>query len=147
LTDLLAVVGALLAVMAASELILGGMKLQVGLAHVLLVWAAIYLTAIWVLLRYGDIGPIAFTIFWGGAFLSWFGVRSHIESSILLRMLYLLRGGPLTEAQLLARYSCHYGEAMRIAELERGGLVTRDGGRLFVTRKGRVILAVVAALR
>jgi len=147
LTGIWIVAAALLVVLVASELILRGTKLQVGLSRVLALWAAIYLPAVYFLSHRGDIGPVVFTIFWGGAFLSWFGVRSHIESSILLRMLYLLRRKPLTEAQLLAKYDCHYGKAMRIAELQRGGLVVRDGDQFFVTRKGKVILAAVAKLR
>ena len=147
MTGLLIVAAALVLVMVASEVVLGGTKLQTGLSRVLVVWAVIYLPACYLLFRHGDIGPLVFTIFWGGAFLSWFGVRSHIESSILLRMLYLLGRQPMTEAQLLAKYGSHYGEGMRIEELLRGGLAVKVGDRLVVTPKGKGILGVVAKLR
>jgi hypothetical protein len=90
---------------------------------------------------------VALTIFWGGAFLSWFGVRSHVESSILLRMLYLLRRGSMTEEQLVADYASHYGQAIRIEELVRGGLASRTNGKLSASAKGKAILGIVARLR
>jgi hypothetical protein len=147
MTTLLIVLGALIAVLVASELVLGSTKLQTGLSRVLVAWTLVYLPTCYLLLRYGDAGLIAYTIFWGGAFLSWFGVRSHIESSILLRMLYLLRRQPLSDAEILAKYGSHYGENMRIEELLRGGLAEKSGDRLVVTPKGRGILGVVAKLR
>jgi hypothetical protein len=138
---------ALLIVMAGCELALGGTKLQTGLTRALAVWAVVYLLALFPLFRYGGTGPFPFTIFWGGAFLSWFGVRSHIESSILLRMLYLLRRGPMTEAALVAAYASNFGEGTRREELLRGGLAVKEGDRLSITPKGRTILSVVAKLR
>jgi hypothetical protein len=146
-TDLLIVAAALLAAMAGSELALRGTKLQTGLGRVLAAWGAVYLVAIYPLLHRGAVSPIAFTIFWGGAFLSWFGVRSHIESSILLRMLYLLRPQPLTEGELLAAYGALYGEDKRREELLRGGLAVKIGEHLSVTPKGTTILRIVAKLR
>jgi hypothetical protein len=138
---------ALCTVMVASELFLRGSKLQTGLSRVLVVWAVVWGAAVYPALRYGDIGPLVFTIFWGGAFLSWFGVRSHIESSILLRMLYFLRGEPMGEPQLLHKYASHYGESMRAQELLRGGMTIKSGERTSVTPKGKAILRVVAKLR
>jgi len=139
--------GALLLVMIASELALRETKLQTGLGRVLVVWALLYLFAVYPLFHYGDIGPLSFTMFWAGAFLSWFGVRSHIESSILLRMLVLLRERPLSRTELLAKYTAHYGEQARIEELFRGGLAVREGARLSVTDKGKRILRIVELLR
>jgi hypothetical protein len=147
MTGLLIVAAALLAVMAGSEIVLRGTKLQTGLGRVLAVWTALYVVVMYFLVRYGDTGPLAFTIFWGGTFLSWFGVRSHIESSILLRMLYMLRQQPMTENGLMAEYmSCH-GEAIRVAELFRGGLVRKIGDQLHVTPKGKAILSIVSKLQ
>jgi hypothetical protein len=141
------VLGALLAAAVASELALRGTKLQTGLGRVLIAWAAVYLAVLYPMFAYGDTGPVPFTIFWGGAFLSWFGVRSHIESSILLRMLYLLRQKSLGESELLAAYTAQYGPDMRIQELLRGKMATRQGEGLSVTPKGKGILRVVALLR
>jgi len=130
-----------------SEVVLRGTKLQTGLTRVLAWWALVYAGVIALLLAQQQISPVAFTILWGGVFLSWFGVRSHIESSILLRMLVLLRQQPLTEAQLVARYTSRFGEAVRLDELCRGGFAEHVRGTVSVTRKGQRILRAVAALR
>jgi hypothetical protein len=114
---------------------------------VLVAWGGVYLAALYPVLFHGQIGVIAFTIFWGGAFLSWFGVRSHIESSILLRMLYLLRKKPLSEAELLAAYTALYGPEKRFEELLRGKMALQSDGVTTVTPKGKTILRVVSLLR
>lgn len=148
MSGLLIVAAALLASAVASELALGGTKLQTGLGRVLMAWTGIYLAALYPLWEYGGVGPIPFTIFWGGAFLSWFGVRSHIESSILLRMLYLLRTKPeLSERELLAEYTSHYGPDMRFEELLRGRMTVLRDGVTSVTPKGKTILRIVSLLR
>lgn len=141
------VIALLLAAMAGSELALRGTKLQTGLARVLVVWTLVYLPGAYVAFLHGGVRPIAFTVFWGGAFLSWFGVRSHVESSILLRMLFLLRRHPMTEEALVGEYTSLYGEAMRREELLKGGLAVKDGVRTVVSPKGKAILGVVAKLR
>ncbi len=141
------VLAALLIALIGSELALRGTKLQTGLGRVLIVWAAVYLGTLIALLIGGGASAFSFTLFWGGAFLSWFGVRSHIESSILLRMLYVLRAGPMEQSALVSRYLAQYGQRARIDELLRGGLATENAGRLVATKKGRTILAVVEKLR
>jgi hypothetical protein len=147
MTDLLIITAALLVVAVASEGVLGRAKLQTGLPRIIAAWAAVYIIVLYFFLGWTDVDEVAFTIFWGGAFLSWFGVRSHVESSILLRMTYLLRRGPLTDAELVANYNCQFSEEMRIEELLRGGLVTGDESDLVVTPKGKIILAMVDKLR
>jgi hypothetical protein len=146
-SGLLIALGALVLAMIGSELALGGTKLQTGLSRVVMVWGLVYLLALYPSFRYGGTGPFALTVFWAGAFLSWFGVRSHIESSILLRMLYLLRKQPTTEPTLLAAYEALGGEGKRREELARGGMMTMAGDRIVVTPKGRAILRVVSILR
>jgi hypothetical protein len=141
------VAAAVLAVAIGSELALRGTKLQTALGRVLLVWAGIYLPALAALVISGGASPFSFTLFWGGAFLSWFGVRSHIESSILLRMVHLLRGGPMAQATLVAEYLALCGQNARTEELLRGGLAAESAGELVVTAKGKNILAVVEKLR
>lgn len=143
---LLLLLGAFVAVLVLSELALGGIKLQTGLARVVVAWGVVFLAAVYPIYRAG-IAPVPLLFFWGGAFLSWFGVRSHIESSILLRMLYLLRKEPLTDAQLLEKYGTYYGPALRLEELLRGGLAKDENGTWVVTPKGKNILRVVALLR
>jgi hypothetical protein len=137
----------LILVMAASEFALRGTKLQTGLGRILVVWTLVYLVVVYPLWLFGEVRPIAFTVFWGGAFLSWFGVRSHIESSILLRMLHILRRRPLPESELIAEYLKHAGHNVRTEELVRGNMAERSGDALIVTKKGRTILAVVEKLR
>jgi hypothetical protein len=138
---------ALAAAMAGSEIALRGTKLQTGLARVLVVWAAVYVLAVYRLANDGNVAAVPFTVFWGGAFLTWFGVRSHLESSILLRMLVLLRRRPMTEAEIVSAYTSHCGEAARVEELCRGGLVRRERNTLAVTAKGQTVLDIVGRLR
>src|SRR5216110_1710512 len=102
-----------------SELALGGTKLQTGITRALVAWIASYVAAITWIVRGADSGLAACTIFWGGVFLLWFGVRSHIESSILLRMLFLLRQSPMTDGGLLDEYMARCGESARVSELRR----------------------------
>ncbi len=144
---ILLVLGALIAVMVGSELALKGTKLQTGLSRVIVVWGLMFLLATYPVWRFGGTGPIPFVVFWGGAFLSWFGVRSHIESSILLRMVYLLRKKPMSDTELLESYASHYGPGMRMEELYRGGMAAKTDSGIVVTAKGKNILGVVARLR
>jgi hypothetical protein len=146
-TGLTIVGAALLTALIGSEFALRGTKLQTGLLRVLVVWGVVYLMAIYQIFAGKSLSPFAFTVFWSGAFLSWFGVRSHIESSILLRMLVLLRRAPMTEAALVSDYTSEYGEARRIDELCRGGFATRQHDCVTITPKGATILRVVAKLR
>src|SRR5262245_45901165 len=97
-----------------SEIALNGTKLQKGLGRVVTVWVASFVLLLITLDLVDHPDLISFLIFWAGAFLSWFGVRSHIESSILLRMVYLLRRGPQAEHLLLAQYDSLYGEEHRL---------------------------------
>jgi hypothetical protein len=147
MTELSLAAAALLVAAAISEFVLHGTKLQTGLARVLIVWIAVYVSAIAWFGRHATVGPIAFSVFWGGAFLVWFGVRSHLESSILLRMLVLLRKGAMTDLRVVEKYVAVYGESMRVAELSRGGLVAGNRDDIRVTPKGKVILTLASRLR
>lgn len=129
------------------ELILKGTKLQTALIPVFAVhafcWVALLIFLNWKRQSSG----IAVTIFWAGAFLSWFGIRSHIESSILLRMLYLLRQHPTTANELISRYHSHWGEELRVEELVRAGLLNHVSNDVAITRKGNLILRIVDLLK
>jgi len=147
-TLLLLTLAALATAAIVSEWALAGTKLQTGLARVLLVFGTIGGAVLILLAARGDrTSLLPFAVFWSGAFLTWFGVRSHIESSILLRMVFLLRSRPLDGNELLRRYESLYGIELRIEELLRSGLAERAGDRLRVTAKGRRILAAAAWLR
>lgn len=131
------------------EPLIRGCKLQsvlrrVMAVHVVALWAAIGL-----LVPGHHLNLSAIVIFWSGGFLAWFGIRSHLESSILLRMLHSLRCTSMTEADLVASYEGTYGEARRVDELIRAGLVTRNSGTSEprVTRKGAMVVRVVQGLR
>lgn len=146
MNDVLAVFVALAVALAGSELALRGTKLQTGLMRVLAVWAIVYAGLLGYMITCGSTGVIVFTLLWGGAFLSWFGVRSHIESSILMRMMFLLRKKALTSDELVHEYEAHYGESLRMEELFRGRLLERQD-RVQITPKGRIILQIVAMLK
>jgi hypothetical protein len=92
-------------------------------------------------------GTVAFSIYWAGAFLSWFGIRSHIESSILLRMLFLLKNGAMSRSELLTTYERHYSATQRLEELKRAGLLQPGARGLEATRKGMFIAKAAAWLR
>jgi hypothetical protein len=146
-TDFLIITAALLIVAIAAELVLGPTKLETGLMSVLAAWATVYFVVLYFFLGWTDIDKVTFTIFWGGAFLSWFGIRSHIESSILLRMTYLLRHRSLTDTELVSEYNAQFNEERRIGELMKGRLLVRDRDHLKLTPKGKIILAVADKLR
>jgi hypothetical protein len=147
MTQLLLVVAAFIACIVICELVLKGTKLQTGLVKVFVVHAFCWIALLTFLLTNKENGIVAMTIFWAGAFLTWFGVRSHIESSVLLRMLYLLRQQPLSADQLLSSYHSHYGKELRIEELLRGGLLERGSSEMHVSSKGNLILRIVKLLK
>lgn len=130
-----------------SELALKNRKLQTGLTTVIL----IHVGVAGLLLMYFFVAgrPVwdALLIFWAGAFLTSFGVRSHVESSILLRMLYLLRKGTVSESDLLQQYESQYGKAQRLENLFHGGLLKKSPEGTVVTPKGKFILRVVSLLK
>lgn len=144
----LAVVGAaFVAAILGSDLTLAGAKVQTRLARVLVVYATVGALLL-VYLHWTHVaGTVAFSIYWAGAFLSWFGIRSHIESSILLRMLFLLKEGAMSRSELLAAYERHYSAAQRLEELQRAGLLQPGGRGLEATRKGMLIAKAAAWLR
>jgi hypothetical protein len=129
-----------------GEFATGGMRLQTALTRVIAVYAAIgALVLAYVGARDGE-AAVAFAVWWTGLFLSWFGVRSHLESSILLRMIHLLGRGPTTAPALHSAYEQDYGPHQRIEELVRAGLIRRADDRVEVTRKGRLVIWMSARL-
>ncbi|HEY7162350.1 MAG TPA: hypothetical protein VH815_13880 [Acidobacteriota bacterium] len=147
MTQLILVVAAFFACIVLCELVLKGTKLQTGLVKVFIVHAFCWIALLIFMVTNSEGGIIAMTIFWAGAFLTWFGVRSHIESSVLLRMLYLLRRQPVSADQLLSSYHSHYGKELRIEELIRGGLLESGSSELHVSKKGNLILRMVQLLK
>ena len=123
-----------------SEVTLGGRKVQSALGSLVKVWGilGVMIMAHFFMARGG--GALVFGVFWAGTFLAWFGVRSHIESSILLRMIYLLRAQERSGDQLVAAYDALYGPEERREELFRSGLAEADGASARLTAKGQRIL-------
>ena len=147
MSSVLLIVGGFFFAILLSELMLKGTKLQTGLAKVLVAHSAVSILLVLYFIVTGRNLFVALLVFWAGAFLTWFGVRSHMESSILLRMLFLLREGTLPEKRLLQEYESHYGQAQRMEELFRGGLLEKTESGIAVTPKGKFILRVVSFLK
>lgn len=130
-----------------AEIILRGEKLQSKMGGLLSLFGIAGLATIAAAASLYNANYLATLIFWGGSFLSWFGIRSHIESSILLRLLYLLRTRPSREDELLKRYEDMYGRESRIEELLRAGLIRTDTEEPVLTPKGRTILRIADHLK
>jgi len=141
------VVAGFVAAVCFSEFALKGAKLQTGLAKVVMVHGGVAGLLLVYFFATGRMVWDALLIFWSGAFLTWFGIRSHMESSILLRMLHLLRREAVPESRLLQEYESHYGEPQRLEELFRGGLLDQTPDGIIVTSKGKFILNVVSLLK
>jgi hypothetical protein len=133
--------------MICSDLVLRGAKVQTRLVPVLLVYALSGTVLLAYLRVVNAAGVVAFGICWVGAFLSWFGVRSHIESSILLRMLCLLRERRKTASELIGEYESCYGPARRVQELQQAGLIARGAQGIELTPKGKLIARAAAWLQ
>ncbi|MFN0244245.1 MAG: hypothetical protein ACKVWV_15255 [Planctomycetota bacterium] len=135
------------AAMASCELVLRGSKLQSRLLPVVAIHAGFALFALLWLGRDAAFAWGPAVVLWAGAFLVWFGVRSHVESSILLAMLRVLHEhGSMSEAELLARYREHHGASARLDELRRGGYIESTAGTIVVTHKGRTVARAFALL-
>ena len=117
-----------------SERLIAG-KLQTAIGRVLAPYLAGLVVALVVVT---SVEPAALLAFWIGLLATWFGVRSHLESSILLEMLIALRDGGCSRDALLARCRDEYGPAARTGELVRGGFLARTPEGVMPTRKGRL---------
>jgi len=138
--------GGAFAAIALSELMLAGTKLQTGFVKVVVSFVITGACVLAYFLLSGKAGIVAVGTLWSGLFLSWFGVRSHLESSILLRMLFLLRNSPMTAQNLLSVYEGHYGEASRLEELYLGGLLKKEESGNVLTPRGKSVLRIVSFL-
>jgi hypothetical protein len=138
--DLAIVVIVLGVAVVASEVSLGGRKVQSSLASLVKVWGIIGVAIMGHFFMARGGGALVFGVFWAGAFLTWFGVRSHIESSILLRMVHLLRAQERRGDELVAAYDALYGPGERREELFRSGLAEPAPEGVRLTPKGKRIL-------
>jgi hypothetical protein len=133
----------------AGDLAVRGRKLQSALGRIALVQVIGLGVVMAVISRLGGLGALPILVFWSGAFLSWFGVRSHLESSILLRMVHMLYRGPMTGREVMTEYASKFGRSERLQELVGAGLLERDpgSGAVRATGKGRRIARLVERLR
>ena len=136
----------LLAAAVACELSLRGMRIQSGFARAFVCFALIGLTTAFSLDSINALPLASFVVLWIGGFLFWLGARSHVESSILLRMLYLLLSGARSHDELLDIYEEHYDLRTRVRELRAAGLVA-SGTPASLTATGKLVLALVRSLR
>jgi hypothetical protein len=123
----------------ASQRWLGGRKVQSAAAGVVIIHAA---TAAGLLLLVGMPSALelaASAIFWSGAALSWFVVRSHLESSILLDVLDAVVAGASDRRAVLDAFERTGGFAVRARELRAAGLVD---DRQVPTARGVAVLAL-----
>jgi hypothetical protein len=134
---------------ASIEGLLKSRKLQGAVGRIVITHAIGLAALIAVLVPSHRLGIVPIFIFWSGALLCWFGVRSHIESSILLRMVHMLRRNPVRGRDLTSQYESFYGRTQRIEELLRAGLLRADLERATMTptRKGTLIAELVLRLR
>ncbi len=125
-----------------AEMVMRGTKLQSGLIQILIVHIIVGAITLLFLSYYHNVRPFIPMMFWCGAWLSWFIVRSHLESSILLRMLSILRRGSYTDEELLAIYEEYYGFKERIKELLEGRLIEKEEGKFILCYKGEKVLKI-----
>jgi hypothetical protein len=141
--DLLVLGGAFALSVCALE-VLVTRKLQSALGVIALVFGA-GLAAALAFVR--GVGVPGVLVFWSGLAACWFGVRSHIESSILINLLHRLRDGPAARDDLLEGYLRRHGEEARLDELVASGLVARTPDGILATAKGRFVARLAARLR
>jgi hypothetical protein len=93
------------------------------------------------------VSPIAVLIFWGGAFLFWYGVRDHIENSILLRMVYMvLSCKSINPNKLFSLYESQYGVEPRLKKLERSGFIKYKNEDVQILDKGHRVVKMLSVV-
>lgn len=128
------------------ELLLRNSKVQTALFKCLVLFLIIGIITI--PMAMDEIKLFVLFTFYSGFFLCWFLLRSHLESSIFLRILVLLHSQSLEKEILLERYHEDFGIAFRIDELLRGNLLQRDtAGEITCTNKGVRIQQIFSFLR
>ena len=80
-----------------------------------------------------------------GSFLTWFGIRSHIESSILLRLCCSSLSDSRSEDEMLELYKSRFGWQSRIEEACNAGLIDHQSGA--ITNKGKRIVTLFSLLQ
>lgn len=134
---------------AVSELLIRRRSVQGSLARLGAAHVAGLSATVWLLVRDGSLGLFPLVLFWGGAFTAWFGVRVHLESSILFRMLHMLEDHAQSRASLVSAYEARYGGPQRLQQLVRAGFVAipASGEAVSLTPKGLIVSRIACFLR
>lgn len=140
MTAIVVILFAFLVAMGIGEIVLVRQKVQFAAASLALVHGVIFMMTTICATALGEVAPVSVLLFWAGAFLLWLGIRSHIESSILLRMLYLVKesNNSMARSALVHLYDQHHGADPRLLELEKSGFIARRSGRVEILAKGRL---------
>jgi len=124
-----------------------GRKIQTAFVPVLTFHTLVAISLYLFLSYTSNISPISIAIFWVGAFVFWFNVHTLFESSILLKMLYMLKlTHPMTKTELLNKYEAHCSLDFRIEELIKGEFIERLKEGFNITRKGRFIVKIFSII-
>lgn len=130
----------------AAEIVLKGRRLQSNVKRVAPLYIVIALCCITIGAYTHYTHPIVIVMYWCGYFLTWFGIRSHLESSILLKMLTTLQASNLSRDELMSSYLQSYSTQSRIAELDNSGLLESKKGIISITPSGKKLLSVIDLL-
>jgi hypothetical protein len=142
----LVVIAAFAAATLISQGWLRGGKVQAGAAPVAAIHLGCAAPVLVALALRPDADLLGAILFWIGAGLAWFVVRSHLESSILFVLLDEVAGGCSDRDELLRRFHAREGLRARLDELARAGLIEERAGGTAVTGKARLVLAGFARL-
>jgi hypothetical protein len=124
---------------------LGAPKVQTRAGRVAAVHVAIAAPLLVVANAWVGIDPLALMLFLAGTALSWFVVRSHLESSVLFAMLEEIEAGCGAPDELLRRFQPRAFE-QRLDDLHAAGLVDTRADERCVTAKGSLVLRLFAWL-
>jgi hypothetical protein len=137
---LILVTGAFTLATALTQRMLQGRKVQSRIGMISFVHLGIALPLLLGLRLWLDADLVGPVLFWAGAGLAWFVVRSHLENSILLAMLEYVAQGFGDRDDLLHYYNARHGFLVRLKELNATGLISDDGREPPVTWRGRLAL-------
>jgi predicted transcriptional regulator len=126
-----------------AEIVLKGRRLQSNVKRVVPLYIVMALCCITIGAYTHYPHPIVILMYWCGYFLTWFGIRSHLESSILLKMLTTLQKSSLSRDELMKAYLQSYSIRSRITELENSGLLESKKDIVSITTSGKKLLSII----
>ncbi|MGE0785932.1 MAG: hypothetical protein AB7S26_09610 [Sandaracinaceae bacterium] len=146
MTALVAALGVLTVVALVAEVVVRGATVLARLPTVVAIFfaGAAIAIAVWIPLGGGSVACLL--ALWLAGFTLWLVVRSHVSSSISLRMAWMLARRPMSEPELLARYDEAYGAVHRGAQLRNAGLGEGAADGVRPTARGRWIVLLARAL-